>query len=83
MLIKNKKSEAKIEPLKKIYYYILENNNKLKIHYKQSNSGRYYSIGEYSIHSLKKEVRNIILNDYNEYDISVSATDKYKNTTEK
>lgn len=63
----------KIEPLRKIYYYILENNNKLKIHYKQSNSGRYYSVGEYSIHSLKKEVRNIILNDYNEYDISVSA----------
>lgn len=75
----------KIEPLKKIYYYILENNNKLKIHYKQSNSGRYYSIGEYSIHSLKKEVRNIILNDYNEYDICVSAplllSQIYKNIT--
>lgn len=75
----------KIEPLRKIYYYILENNNKLKIHYKQSNSGRYYSVGEYSIHSLKKEVRNIILNDYNEYDISVSAplllSQIYKNIT--
>ncbi|MCT7584717.1 hypothetical protein N5U55_11475 [Aliarcobacter butzleri] len=63
----------KIEPLRKMYYYISENNNKLKIYYRQSHSGRYYSIGEYSIQSLKKEVRNIILNDYNEYDISVSA----------
>ena len=63
----------KILPTHSFYNYIVENDNKLKIHYKQVNSGRYYSVGQYSIHSLKKEVRNVILNDYHEYDISVSS----------
>lgn len=60
-------------PLHRFYNSIVKNNNKLKIQYKQVTSGRYYSTGEYSIHSLKREARKIILNDYNEYDISVSA----------
>lgn len=63
----------KIVPLRDFYNSIVENNHKLKITYGQTTSGRYYSIGHLSVHSLKKEVRNIILNGYNEYDISVSA----------
>lgn len=62
-----------VEPLRRMYDYIIRNNNRLRIYYKQSESGRYYSIGQNSIHALKKEVRNIILSDYHEYDIAVSA----------
>lgn len=75
----------KIIPLQKFSNSIKNNENKLKITYGQTTSGRYYSIGNLSIHSLKKEVRNIILNDYNEYDICVSAplllSQIYKNIT--
>lgn len=47
--------------------------NKIELQYKTSNSGRYYGFGRYNIQSIKKDMRNLMLNNYYSYDIESAS----------
>lgn len=48
-------------------------DNKLKLYYREVMSGRYYSLGKHHIQGLKKEIRDIVLSGYHEYDLNTSS----------
>lgn len=55
------------------YILATSKNGILELQYKTSDAGRYYGFGTYHLQSMKKELRNFILNDYKSFDIESAA----------